>query len=141
MKRNTFIFTLFTILLLVGCGPSISDENKNLRAEVIGVHDEVMPLMGKLKNLEREALNRVEELESNPEIDTLQVEELKALAYDLSQAYEGMFVWMRQYETEDGDRTPEEVKAYLEDQMIKVQKVNEDIKAALDKADKLLGTE
>ncbi|MCS5491875.1 hypothetical protein [Algoriphagus limi] len=141
MKRYTFIFTLLLISLLAACGSSLSEENKNLRADVIAVHDEVMPLMGKLKNLEREALNRAEELESNPEVDSVQVNELKSLAYDLSQAHEGMFVWMRQYDTEDGERTPEEVKAYLEEQMSMVQKVNEDIKAALARADELLGTE
>lgn len=141
MKSYTFIFTLLLISLLAACSSSLSEENKNLRADVIAVHDEVMPLMGKLKNLEREALKQAEELESNPEVDSVRVNELKALAYDLSQAHEGMFVWMRQYDTEDGERTPEEVKAYLEDQMLMVQKVNEDIKAALARADELLGTE
>jgi transposase-like protein len=47
-------------------------------------------------------------------------------------------VWMRQYEREDGDATPEEVKTYLDEQMVLVQKVNEDIKNALNKADSLL---
>ena len=66
------------------------------------------------------------------------INELKNLATQLNQAYEGMFVWMRQYNNEDGEQTPEEVKAYLEGQMIQVTKVNEDIKAALDKAAVLL---
>ena len=49
-----------------------------------------------------------------------------------------MFVWMRQYNTEDGEKTPEEVKAYLEEQLVLVSKVNEDIKAALAEAELLL---
>jgi hypothetical protein len=49
-----------------------------------------------------------------------------------------MFDWMHQYESEDGDRTAEVVKADLEDQMVKVTKVNEQMKAALSKAEKEL---
>ncbi len=48
---------------------------------------------------------------------------------------------MRQYETEDGDRTPEEVKVYLEEQMISVSEVNRMMKAALSKADSLLNNQ
>ncbi|WP_157807051.1 hypothetical protein [Algoriphagus formosus] len=138
MTKYSYIFTLLTVFLMYSCGTSLSDQNKELRDEVIAVHDEVMPQMGKLKNLEKQALNLAEELESNEEGDSLRVQELKALAYDLNQAHEGMFVWMRQYEQENGERSPEEVKAYLEDQMVKVRKVNEDIKTALAKASSLL---
>jgi len=138
MTKYSYIFTLAAVFLIYSCGPSISDQNKELRAKVIAVHDEVMPQMGKLKNLEKQALNLAEELEANEEGDSIRVQELKALAYDLDQAHEGMFVWMRQYEQEDGERTPEEVTAYLNDQMTKVQKVKEDIKASLSKASSLL---
>ncbi|WP_157366919.1 hypothetical protein [Algoriphagus vanfongensis] len=105
------------------------------RVELIEIHDEVMPLMGKLKSQEKKALDQVKELESSDQVDSMRIQSLKALAYDLDQAYEGMFSWMRQYEIEDGDMSPEEVKVYLEEQMIKVQKVNEQIKEVLEKAD------
>jgi len=101
MTKYSYIFTLAAVFLLYSCGPSISDQNKELRAKVIAVHDEVMPQMGKLKNLEKQALNLAEELEANEEGDSLRVQELKALAYDLDQAHEGMyqahegmFVWI-----------------------------------------------
>lgn len=138
MRHLTRSIFIFLIVLSFSCGPSPSEKNQQLRDEVIAVHDEVMPLMGKLKSLEKEAATAAEELEASGSEDTTKIEELKALAFDLNQAYEGMFVWMRQYETEDGELTPEEVKAYLDDQMIKVSVVNEDIKAALEKAEELL---
>lgn len=126
------------VVFLNSCAPDLKEENKKLREKVVGVHDEVMPMMGKIKSLEKKALDQVRELESEASVDTLKVQSLKAVAYDLDQAYEAMFDWMHQYESEDGDRSPEVVKADLEDQMVKVTKVNEQMKAALEKAEKEL---
>ena len=138
MKRVLVLNLLSLFFILSSCGTSDQEENKALRESVIAVHDEVMPLMSKIKSMEAKAIKTAEDLEAMEDTDIQKVEELKALAYDLNQAYEGMFVWMRQYEREDGDRSPEEVKAYLEDQLLKVQVVNENITAALSKADELL---
>ena len=138
MKRVLVLNLLSLFFILSSCGTSDQEENKALRESVIAVHDEVMPLMSKIKSMEAKAIKTAEDLEAMEDTDIQKVEELKALAYDLNQAYEGMFVWMRQYEREDGDRSPEEVKAYLEDQLLKVQVVNENITSALSRADELL---
>ncbi|WP_111671979.1 hypothetical protein [Algoriphagus litoralis] len=124
--------------MLKGCGPNQKDLNDASRTEIIAVHDEVMPKMGQLKSFEKKALQKAEEFEAMDSTNTAKVEEMKALAMELDQAYEAMFVWMRQYETEDGERNPEEVKAYLEEQMVSVTEVNQQMKSALSKADSLL---
>ncbi|MFC3415563.1 hypothetical protein [Algoriphagus hitonicola] len=136
MKRITSLLILITLTFFVGCKPSLEETNAELREEVIAVHDEVMPLMGKLKSFEKQANDKINDLEQSESVDSVSVEELKALYYDLNQAYEGMFVWMRQYEIEDGEKSPEEIEAYLKEQMESVSKVNDDIKAALEKAEK-----
>lgn len=137
--KYSIVFLLFGLTILFqSCGNKQVEANKKLREEVIVVHDEVMPKMGQLKSLEKTALQMVEELSVSPEPNQEKIDALKTLAAELDQAYEGMFVWMRQYEVEDGEKTPEEVKAYLEDQMVKVTKVNEDIKNVLQKADSLI---
>lgn len=125
-------------MLINACGPSGPSDNEKLRAEVIAVHDEVMPKMGQLKSLERKALEKAKELESQEEANSAAVEEYKALAYDLNHAHESMFAWMRQYEQKDGEMKEAEVKAYLDKQMELVTEVNVEMKAALEKADKLL---
>ncbi|WP_332913450.1 hypothetical protein [Algoriphagus boritolerans] len=112
--------------------------NAEKRAEVIAVHDEVMPKMGQLKSFEKRALQRADELTAMDPIDSVKVQEMKNLALELDQAYEAMFTWMRQYDSEDGERTPEEVKAYLDEQMVSVSEVNRLMKATLTKADSLL---
>lgn len=131
---------LFAVLLGItfSCGPSPKELNDKLRTEVIAVHDEVMPKMGQLKSLQKQALQKADQLAAQDSTQTQQIEALKALALELDLAYEGMFVWMRQYDREDGDATPEEIKSYLDGQMASVTKVNEDIKSALAKADSLL---
>lgn len=133
---TSLIFSL--ILFFQSCGPSQEELNTKQRDAVIAVHDEVMPKMGQLKSFEKKALQKAEEFAALDSTDTANVEEMKALALELDQAYEAMFVWMRQYETEDGERTPEEVKVYLDEQMESVTEVNRLMKAALSKADSLL---
>lgn len=138
MKKISHYLLVSVLFLAISCGPTSKEENQKLRDEVIAVHDEVMPLMGKLKTLEKEALAEIADLESQEEVDSTRLEAMKALAYDLNQAYEGMFVWMRQYDIEDGEKTDEQIKSYLADQMTQVTVVNEDINAALTKAEELL---
>lgn len=136
LTRISLIFSL--VLIFQGCGPSQKDLNLEKRAEVMAIHDEVMPKMGQLKSLEKKALQRADELAALDTVDVVQIEKLKNLASELDQAYEGMFVWMRQYDTDDEGRTPEEVKNYLDEQMVSVSEVNRIMKDALAKADSVL---
>jgi hypothetical protein len=138
MNRIIPLLILGLFLSLNACGPNLVKENKKMREQLIAVHDEVMPQIGKLKSLEKKATQKVEKLSSQEPVDSLQIENLKALAFDLNQAYEGMFVWMRQYDTEDGDKEPIEVKAYLEEQMVMVTEVNQEIKEVIGRAEKEL---
>lgn len=136
LTRISLIFSL--ILFFQACGPSQEELNTQQREAVIAVHDEVMPKMGQLKSFEKKSLAKAEELMALEVADSLKIQEFKNLASELDQAYEAMFVWMRQYETEDGARTPEEVKLYLDTQMESVSEVNRLMKSALSKADSLL---
>lgn len=138
MNRLIQFLTLGLFLLVNACGPNLVEENKKMREQLIAVHDEVMPQIGKLKSLEKKATQKIEELSTQESVDSLQIENLKALAFDLNQAYEGMFVWMRQYQTEDGDKEPSEVKKYLEEQTVMVTEVNQEIKDVIEKAEKEL---
>lgn len=138
MKRAILFLILTSFAVLYSCGPTGPSDNELLREEVIAVHDEVMPKMGQLKSLERKSLEKIKELEEQDSVDTAKVEEYRALANELKSADESMFGWMHQYEIEDGDKTEEELKQYLDSQMVMINKVNVEMKAALDKANKVL---
>lgn len=135
MNRLISFLTIAIFFLLIACGPNLEEENKKMREQLIAVHDEVMPQMGNLKSLEKKASQEIEVLSNQQPMDSLKIDNLKSLAYDLDQAYEGMFVWMRQYEPEDGDKKPEEIKKYLEDQMVMVTEVNKKMKDAIKRAE------
>lgn len=137
MTRYIPILTIVLLVLLNSCGKSVQNENLEMRKKIISIHDEVMPLMGKFKSLEKKAIQEIETLQEEDEPDTSRISELKALAVDLDAAYEGMFDWMHQYDALDGNKTPEEIKIYLDEQLIKVTEVNDQFKAVLAKANEI----
>jgi len=126
------IFTYFTIvsigLILFSCSGDKVDENQVLKDEVIAIHDEVMPYMGDLKTLRKKINEKSELLEVQDSIgNSEKVLELKLLAKDLDDAFEGMFVWMRQFKNSYEEMSKEEIKSYLQEQKVLVSKVRDDI--------------
>ena len=105
-----------------------------MRVQIIGVHDEVMPKIGELMSLEKKALAQADSLFAQDSTASTEIEAMRSLAGQLNQAHEGMFVWMRQYSLDEEGKTPEELKTYLDEQLVKVNQVNADIKAALEQA-------
>ena len=129
-----FLFFLFS------CKSERTDEISNLKDEVIGIHDEVMPLMGELKSLKKEVEIKSKGLHEQDSISNSdKIKELNILTGQLDSAFDGMFVWMRQYKSPEEDLDREEAKIYLIEQKEKVELVNEEIKIALASAKKELG--
>ncbi len=130
---SSFLILLFSMLVLACANPLI-EANKEMRAQIIGVHDEVMPKIGQLMSLEKKALAQADSLFAQDSTASTEIEAMRSLAGQLNQAHEGMFVWMRQYSLEEEGKTPEEIKTYLDEQLVKVNQVNADIKAAMEQA-------
>jgi dsDNA-specific endonuclease/ATPase MutS2 len=138
MKLFASALTLLVSFLILSCANPLIEENKKLREQIIGVHDEVMPKMGELKALEKKASEQVDSLYAQDSTATAEIESLRALASQLNQAHEDMFVWMRQYSLEEEGKTPEEIKIYLDEQWVKVNQVNKSIQSALQQAEEKL---
>jgi DNA repair ATPase RecN len=130
-----FVFKNLLVLFLfasVACQSEKKDEVGDLKEEVIAIHDEVMPLMGELKSLKKEADTLAEQLSLEDSVmHQERIEELKSLSEQLDQAFDGMFVWMRQFKSDYEGMSTIEVKDYLLEQKLKVEKVNVDIKEAI----------
>jgi hypothetical protein len=134
--------SIFFMLLVVqfACTSEKVDETKLLRDEVIAIHDEVMPLMGELKSLKKEIKIKTDSLIAQDSVvNAEKIHELRNLENQLEDAFEGMFVWMRQYKAPDESVDEKEAKAYLTEQKALVEKVNKDIKEALKAAKQELG--
>ena len=121
-------------MLVLACANPLIETNKEMSVQIIGVHDEVMPKIGQLMSLEKKALAQADSLFAQDSTATTDIEAMRSLAGQLNQAHEGMFVWMRQYSLDEEGKTPEELKTYLDEQLVKVKQVNADIKAALEQA-------
>ncbi|WP_291778461.1 hypothetical protein [Cecembia sp.] len=130
-KIFNVLFLLFSFSQL-SCQNEKIDENQLLKDEVIAIHDEVMPYMGELKSLKKEIDNKLDSLVQHDSlVHAEEIKKLSLLSEQLDHAFDGMFVWMRQFKAPDADAEKEEAKSYLLDQKEMVQKVNEDIKEAL----------
>ena len=130
---SSFLILLFS-MLVHACANPLIETNKAMRAQIIGVHDEVMPKIGQLMSMEKKALAQADSLFAQDSTATYDIDAMRSLAGQLNQAHEGMFVWMRQYSLDEEGKTPEELKTYLDEQLVKVNQVNADIKAALEQA-------
>jgi len=134
MKLFSTSLILLLSFLVLSCANPLIEANKEMRAQIIGVHDEVMPKIGQLMSLEKKALVQADSLLTQDSTATDEIEGMRSLAGQLNQAHEGMFVWMRQYSLEEEGKTPEEIKTYLDEQLVKVNQVNGNIKAAMEQA-------
>ncbi|MDN3689424.1 hypothetical protein [Cyclobacterium jeungdonense] len=139
MNLKPFRLIVVFFALLFSC-ESGENENQALKDRVISVHDEVMPEIGNLKSVQNKLREKADsiKLEGAPSASENYGESLEAAAQSCEAAYDGMFVWMRQFKTEYEDMTEEETKAYLEEQLKKVEQVRDDIKTALSVSDSLL---
>lgn len=142
MKNIFKIFGSFLFLALIvsSCKQEQVDENQVLKQEVIDIHDEVMPRMGELRSLKKSLLEKVEQLGAeDAEENAEEIKRLQAYADNLEDAFEGMFVWMRQFQS-NYEGSEEEVYEYLLEQKVLVEKVNRDIKSSIENAKKELGS-
>ncbi|WP_462247792.1 hypothetical protein [Ekhidna sp.] len=127
--------TLLFIALVVACSPSKENELKTLKDEVMAIHDEVMPKIGDLRKVRMELESLSDSLMAT---DSTRAMELSSLAADISDASEGMMMWMRNYEPEF-EGTEAEIKAYLEGQKVSIQKVKEDMLESMESGEQALG--
>jgi len=133
MKKLSFLFLI--LVFVSSCGESfVATAEKN---KIFDVHDEVMPKMSDLMSLKRKVLEKAGELEGE------QANELRDLAKNLDDASESMMVWMREWSKNSAEylkmkNGAEEQKAYLADEMKKVEEVKKSINDALAKAKEAL---
>lgn len=152
MKSIQLIFTTVTILVLLACSDAPTDhtghnaaaataKNKedSLYNEVIALHDETMPKIGKLMGYQKTAQAKIDSL--NQYLTTHKDEmarSLKAdydsLLFQLKAAEKGMNDWMDGFEPDPKMPNKEDIVKYFEDQKAKAQKMKDDIFVALDSA-------
>jgi hypothetical protein len=143
VMRLDYSIIFILIIFITSCKYSNENEVDLLKEEVIVIHDEVMPLMNDLSISRKKILGKIEELAENTSeedstIKALKIKSLKKVERVLEDAFQGMFIWMRQYNSQFENMPKEDVKNYLQEQKEMVTKVNSNIKNSLVEAQKHL---
>lgn len=119
-----FLFIL-AITLITSC-----KEKTNLEAEVMAIHDEVMPKMGDIHLAKKELRKLLIDIDH----DSLKTV-VTTLISNLEVADEGMMEWMHQWKVPANE---EEKNAYFLAEKEKITKVKEDMLTSLENANNYL---
>ncbi|ALM08710.1 hypothetical protein SB49_13500 [Sediminicola sp. YIK13] len=129
-----FVFSLF----FLSCKEEKKEPNNNVQMkEVMAVHDELMPKMGKIGRL----VGKLNKLEDSTETGQL----YKEAKIDLQEANKAMMDWMRELgdrfdyeEIMKGKELTEQKQLWLNEEQDKVKELKEKINGSIERAEKLL---
>lgn len=139
MKKIVFALATIFTMLLISCKEEGKKENAEptQMQEVMAIHDEVMPKMGRINTL-------IQEL--NTKIDTTEVSASYAEAKkDLEAAHKFMMDWMKGFgdrftsdEIMKGKSLSDEKKKWLDEEEEKVNELRNQINSSIENAEELL---
>lgn len=110
--------------------------NDKLMAEVMEIHDEVMPEMGSIRRTRKALLDKLENTTDEAVGKVLQEQ-----ADKLDESHEAMMIWMRQFNpNQDASVTDSSYHVYLQDQKGKMIEVRDLMVDALKEGKALLGS-
>jgi lipoprotein NlpI len=130
MKRYFVIIAMMVaVAACTNTQQKVKEEQKapTLMDEVMALHDEVMPKMGKMMKVQKQ-LNLL--ADSIATVDLERAGLLRGLAQNLDDANEAMMDWMRNFNP-NVEGTEAEVKAYLEQKKTEIAKVAVEMNGAL----------
>lgn len=138
------LFTLLVALTWVACKTGSSGDTnaadqgssdvKTLEAQVMAIHDEVMPKMNDIGHLSAQLRRIKADLEETPEGKIESPDGLDQAMESLKLAEQGMWDWMKSYSDTKKTLGEDQLKSFMEGEMIKVTKVKTDMLAAIEKA-------
>ncbi|MEJ1241297.1 hypothetical protein WBG78_24320 [Chryseolinea sp. T2] len=107
-----------------------TDPNKALNDSVMAVHNEVMP---KLDNIFRLSESLKDKIAKTPDMQAEKKKEIEAAIDSLNKASDGMMIWMRKFVPPSPTADPQEARTYLQEEMVKVQRVKSDILTSIER--------
>lgn len=103
--------------------------------EVVALHDEAMPKMGKLRGYQKTAEAKLDSLKTKKDAASLKLRaELEVLLAGLKRADKGMMDWMDSFKVEPDLPSLEEKMAYFEKEKQKAKNMRDDIFSMIDSA-------
>ena len=138
MRVSAIVIAVIFSLVFLGCKEEKKEPSKNTQMkEVMAVHDELMPKMGKIGRL----VGELNKLEDSTETGQL----YKAAKLDLQEANKAMMDWMKElgdrFDYEEiikGKELTEQKQIWLNEEEDKVKVLKEKINGSIERAEKLL---
>lgn len=135
--RNPIFILLSIGFIILGCKENKTQSKPNKMAEVVAVHDEVMPRMSEIGKL-------VAKLKPMADSTETGLPYLKAMQ-DLQDAHAAMMDWMKGFgdrfnyeEIMEGKPLNEQKQAWLEEEEIKVIAMRDQVSASIAAAEEIL---
>lgn len=127
---SKFLSFCLLIVLFFSCGSD--DPNHLLQEEMTDkiwvVHDEVMPKTSEINRIQRQLRKLTKDKELAPDDPVLD------MLGRLENAHEGMMEWMKAFKKPSklrGEKSHEEIMAYLAEQMVEIQEVKNDMLSSI----------
>lgn len=124
MKTIKLVILVAIALLSIITACNQKNQVEKLKAEVMAIHDEVMPEMGTLMNLQKELKDRISHLHTT---DKSMADSLNRLVSQLEEADETMMQWMRNYKDPSPEMGEEEALEYLKSKKESITEVKNKI--------------
>lgn len=138
--KYAYWFLMLLGVLFSACGESGSSPAQ-LEDQVMAIHDEVMPKMGDINAEIQRLTAELKELRNRENADSGRIEAIQTAVNDLKKADQNMRIWMRNYAKDyvkqKDHMTEEEKVAYLQSELVRVQKVKESMLGSLEQANSL----
>ncbi len=143
MKRTHYL-VLVLLILIFSCrdnkekGDSDYSESKKIYGRALEIHDEVMPKMGTIMDLQKELKQKKEQTE-----DEEKIKKINASLQQLENAHRAMMNWMRnltplpdtdKIDDPDPDPTPEEMKNIQQQSLENIKEVKKKINSSIEEA-------
>lgn len=119
--------------------PETATGSAKLYAEVMAIHDEVMPKMDDVMALKSQAKRRIEQLDSlakagNKLENTEKKQRLDSLVVELGQADDAMMNWMHDFDADMKGKNEDQKLEYLKSEKVKIALVKEKMLGGITKA-------
>ena len=143
MNMSIRIFAFLISLLLFACKSGSNADNQaivpaddlqTLEAQVLAIHDEIMPKMTDINTINAQLRAYKKNLQETQEGKIVAPEGLEEAIGSLKLAEQGMWDWMKQYNDVKSTLKEDQLKSFYTEQLGLVTKVKTDMLSAMEKA-------
>ena len=146
---NKAVFLFMWLILAAACNPKASNEAESgarnddladMEAQVLAVHDEVMPRMSDINRLSSQLRKIKESAGQTAEGQPATIEGLDETLLALRNGEQSMMDWMKNYGEAKANVSADGLKAFYLSELEKIKKVKEDMLSSIDAANAWLAT-